>query len=78
MNTSSDILTESAKRDAETESEFGAANDVARKANLEGPSFRLDKADSQRFVEALLASPDKPTPRFSQALNTYQKSVVER
>ena len=87
MNTSSDILAETAKRDAEiesgevtplTESEFWAATEAASQTIHEGHLVPLGEAESKRFVEALLASPGKPTQRFSHALNTYQESVVER
>lgn len=87
MNTSYDILSEAAKREAEmesaqmpplTESEFWAATGVARQTIHEGHLVSLDEAESKRFVEALHAVPGKPTLRFSQALNTYQESVVER
>jgi len=87
MNKSSDILSEAAKHDAGiksdqltplTESEFGATAGAARQTIHEGNSIPLVQAESQRFVEALLAAPGKPTQRFSQALKNYQGSVIDR
>ncbi len=87
MNKSSDIFAEAAKREAEmesgqvtplTDSEFWATAGAACQTIHEYCAISLDEAESQRFLQALLAAPGIPTQRFSQALNTYQESVVER
>lgn len=48
-----------------------AAQEVIRQHDL----IRLNEAESQRFITALLSPPGHPTARFAQALDLYRPLI---
>lgn len=50
-----------------------AAQEVIRQHDL----IRLNEAESQRFITALLSPPGQPSQRFAQALELYRQTVTE-
>lgn len=51
-----------------------AAEEIVRRHQ----TVKLNQAESQRFVKALLAPPKSPTKRMKEALELHQKTVKER